>query len=103
MNWDNTTLFTDDTDADCEFRAEVREWVTANCPASLRHRPDRIEPPELKPWHRKLAERGWIAPHWPVYPGSAFRCHDRTTRRRSDGALYDRLANRDAGINFCER
>jgi hypothetical protein len=39
MSWDNTTLFTDDTDADCEFRAEVREWVTANCPASLRHRP----------------------------------------------------------------
>ena len=69
MGWDNTTLFTDDTDADRAFRAEVRDWVTANCPPSLRHRPDRIEPPELKPWHRKLADRGWIVPHWPVEHG----------------------------------
>jgi hypothetical protein len=57
MSWDNTRLFGDDTDAHRAFRPEVREWVTANCPASLRHRPDRIEPPALKLWHRKLAER----------------------------------------------
>jgi alkylation response protein AidB-like acyl-CoA dehydrogenase len=67
--WDNTILFTDDTDSDRAFRAEVRAWVTENCPPSLRNRPDRIEPPELKPWHRRLAERGWIAPHWPVEYG----------------------------------
>jgi alkylation response protein AidB-like acyl-CoA dehydrogenase len=67
--WDNTILFTDDTDADRAFRAEVRDWVNEHCPPALRRRPDRIEPPELKPWHRQLAERGWIAPHWPVEYG----------------------------------
>ncbi len=36
-----------------------------NLPADLCNRPLRIDPPELKPWHRKLYERGWIAPHWP--------------------------------------
>jgi alkylation response protein AidB-like acyl-CoA dehydrogenase len=69
MNWDNTTLFSDDNPADRAFREEVREWVGANCPKDLCHRPLRIDPPELKPWHRKLYERGWIAPHWPKQAG----------------------------------
>jgi alkylation response protein AidB-like acyl-CoA dehydrogenase len=63
--WDNTTLFVDDNAADRAFRAEVRDWVAANLPAELCNRSTRIDPPELKPWHRKLYERGWIAPHWP--------------------------------------
>jgi alkylation response protein AidB-like acyl-CoA dehydrogenase len=63
--WDNTTLFVDDNPADRAFRAEVREWIAQNLPAELCHRSRRIDPPELKPWHRKLYERGWIAPHWP--------------------------------------
>src|SRR5262252_3270007 len=69
MQWDNTTLFSDDDPADRAFRAEVREWVAANCPKQLRDRPLRIDPPELKPWHRKLHARGWIAPHWPKAAG----------------------------------
>ena len=47
----------------------VREWVEAHCPAELRDRPTRVTPPEMKPWHRKLYERGWIAPHWPKEVG----------------------------------
>ena len=69
MNWDNTTLFTDDNAADLAFRHEVREWIAANCPLHLINRPDRVNPPEMKPWHRKLHERGWIAPHWPLECG----------------------------------
>jgi len=65
MAWDNTTLFVDDDPADRAFRAEVRDWVAANVPAELCNRSTRIDPPALKPWHRKLYERGWIAPHWP--------------------------------------
>jgi len=60
---DNTTLFSDDNPADRAFREEVRAWIAANCPKELCDRPLRIDPPELKPWHRKLYERGWIAPH----------------------------------------
>jgi hypothetical protein len=63
--WDNTTLFVDDNPADRAFRAEVREWIAQNLPAELCNRSRRIDPPELEPWHRRLFERGWIAPHWP--------------------------------------
>ena len=65
MSWDNATLFADDDPADAAFRRDVREWVEANCPPELRNRPSRVTPPEVRPWHRKLYERGWIAPHWP--------------------------------------
>ena len=67
--WDNTTLFEDDNPSDRAFRAEVRAWIGANLPADLCNRPMRIPPPELKPWHRKLYEKGWIAPHWPKQYG----------------------------------
>jgi len=69
MQWDNTTLFSDDNPADRAFREEVRAWIAANCPKGLCDRPLRIDPPELQPWHRKLYERGWIAPHWPKSAG----------------------------------
>lgn len=65
MTWDNTTLFSDDNADDLAFRREVRQWIAGNCPPDLINRPDRVNPPEMKPWHRKLYERGWIAPHWP--------------------------------------
>ncbi len=65
MAWDNTTLFVDDDPADRAFREEVRTWIAENCPTELCNRSTRVDPPELKPWHRKLYERGWIAPHWP--------------------------------------
>jgi alkylation response protein AidB-like acyl-CoA dehydrogenase len=69
MPWDNTTLFVDDDPADRAFRQEAREWMSQNVPAALCHRTNRIDPPELKPWHRRLYERGWIAPHWPKQYG----------------------------------
>jgi len=69
VSWDNTTLFADDTPADRAFRQEVRDWIAANLPFELCNRATRIDPPELKPWHRKLYERGWIAPHWPKEHG----------------------------------
>ncbi len=69
MAWDNTNLFVDDDPGDRAFRQQVRDWVADNLPVELCNRPTRIDPPELKPWHRKLYERGWIAPHWPKEHG----------------------------------
>lgn len=60
MLWDNTTLFTDDDPADAAFRSEVRDWIDGHCPRELVNRPDRISPPELKPWHKTLCERGTV-------------------------------------------
>ena len=69
VQWDNTTLFADDDPDDRAFRHEVRAWIAQNLPGELCNRSTRIDPPELKPWHRKLYERGWIAPHWPKERG----------------------------------
>ena len=69
MPWDIASLFSDDTAEDRRFRAEVRDWVHDNCPRELCQQRHRIDPLALKPWHRRLYERGWIAPHWPKQYG----------------------------------
>jgi alkylation response protein AidB-like acyl-CoA dehydrogenase len=58
-------MFRHDSPDEAEFRQEVRAWLEANLPQSLRGRSARPPPDELMPWYRKLSERGWIAPHWP--------------------------------------
>jgi alkylation response protein AidB-like acyl-CoA dehydrogenase len=49
-----------------EFRADVREWIAGNLNPALRFLTFRPLPVDGMPWYRKLSERGWIAPHWPV-------------------------------------
>jgi alkylation response protein AidB-like acyl-CoA dehydrogenase len=65
------------------FRSETRDWLEANCPASMRW-PERGAPasqagddlcwggrkavydnPEARLWLERMAERGWTAPTWP--------------------------------------
>ena len=58
-------MFRQDTPAEAEFRKEVRTWLEANLPASLRNRTTRPLPDELMPWYHTLSRKGWIAPHWP--------------------------------------
>ncbi|MCY3620168.1 MAG: acyl-CoA dehydrogenase family protein [Gammaproteobacteria bacterium] len=57
-----------------EFRLEAREWLTANCPDSLRRglggytaggRKATYGNPDTKLWLDRMAERGWTAPTWP--------------------------------------
>ena len=62
-------MFRNDSSDEASFRAEVREWLEANLPASLRGRTDRPPPDEIMPWYRALSARGWIAPHWPKEHG----------------------------------
>ena len=59
------------TDLDA-FRKEVREWVEANFPASLRGKPnpmvrdERPEPtPDQEAWRKAVGEKGWGTPTWP--------------------------------------
>ena len=56
------------------FRGEVRGWLQANCPASLRRggggytaggRKAVYANPDTKLWLDRMAERGWTAPTWP--------------------------------------
>jgi alkylation response protein AidB-like acyl-CoA dehydrogenase len=64
--------------ADLEsFRAELREWLEANCPPSMRlpadlekeaywgGRRDDHPNPEAREWCRRMALRGFTAPRWP--------------------------------------
>jgi alkylation response protein AidB-like acyl-CoA dehydrogenase len=62
-------MFHHDTPEEEDFRREVREWLEANLPQSLRGRAVRPPPEEMMPWYKKLSQKGWIAPHWPKQHG----------------------------------
>src|SRR5690349_10888335 len=49
------------------FRAEVRAFIEANLPAGWKTRVPGDEPRSdvTMGFCRKLAEKGWFAPHWP--------------------------------------
>ena len=50
------------------FRDEVRVWIGANLPGELRDRVlsyRELSKDDLLRWHKTLAKKGWIAPHWP--------------------------------------
>jgi alkylation response protein AidB-like acyl-CoA dehydrogenase len=63
-----------------DFRAEVRQWLEANCPAAMR---TPIVPEEMvwggsnlvfgsedqRLWFERMRERGWFAPGWPAAYG----------------------------------
>ncbi len=51
------------------FRSEVRAWLEKNVPSDLREKVtyrEHLTRDDLVHWHRILAEKGWIAPAWPV-------------------------------------
>ena len=61
----------DFTPEDRAFQAEVRAFLAENLPDHLREGAARtpgvfVEPDIGMEWHRILAEKGWVAPHWPV-------------------------------------
>jgi alkylation response protein AidB-like acyl-CoA dehydrogenase len=62
-------MFRHDSPEEAAFRAEVRTWLEANLPATLRGRTNRPPPAELMPWYRTLSRKGWVAPHWPTQYG----------------------------------
>ncbi|MEW5687064.1 MAG: acyl-CoA dehydrogenase family protein [Pseudomonadota bacterium] len=59
------------------FRAEVRSWVEANFPASLKGKPnpmmreERGNPPsaDQEAWRKAVGEKGWGTPTWPAAYG----------------------------------
>lgn len=59
-----------------DFRAETRDWLEDNCPASMRApapetevigggKKQEYKNPEAKLWLDRMAARGWTAPMWP--------------------------------------
>jgi len=55
-----------------DFRDEVRSWLNDNLPKDLRTKVleyQHLDKEELLRWHRILAQKGWVAPAWPVQWG----------------------------------
>jgi alkylation response protein AidB-like acyl-CoA dehydrogenase len=55
--------------SDEAFRAEVRSFFEENYPEDLRYILRRARWAEMKEWWRRLYEKGWIAPNWPLEEG----------------------------------
>jgi alkylation response protein AidB-like acyl-CoA dehydrogenase len=61
------------------FRAEARDWIAANFPASLKGKPnplmreERDKPlsPDHEAWRKAMGEKGWGVPTWPKEYGAA--------------------------------
>jgi len=54
------------------FRHDVRAWITEAMPPELRAKADvdaHFDMPEVMRWHKILAAKGWVAPHWPKAHG----------------------------------
>ncbi len=63
------SLLRDDTPELVALRQRVRLWLEQHTPHGWRNRIDRISKPELRRWHRMVAEAGFAAPHWPKSVG----------------------------------
>ena len=55
-----------------QFRREVRSWIQESLPADLKAKAEvdaHFDMDETMRWHKILAQRGWVAPHWPAEHG----------------------------------
>jgi len=64
-----------------QFKTEVREWLEANCPESMRspYRSEadicwggldwQFQSEDQETWLRRMAQKGWTAPSWPLEYG----------------------------------
>ena len=64
-----------DTPEEAAFRAEVRAFIKQNLPSGLGGLAGEEEElsrgDAIKEWRKRLASKGWIAPHWPKEYGGA--------------------------------
>ena len=92
------------------FRAEVREWVEANCPASMRTpggeedavwggRRATYPNPDAKLWLDRMAERGWTVPTWPAeYGGGGLSADQNKVLQQELGRIGARSPLQSFGI-----
>src|SRR5438045_982598 len=93
------------------FRREVRTWLEANCPASMRTpqrgdiddvwggRRAKWEHPDQQVWLGRMAGRGWTAPTWPKeYGGGGLSPAEARVLEQELRSLGCRIALRSFGL-----
>ena len=89
--------FLEDSKEDAAFRIEVRDWLEKNLPRELRGWSVRPPPELISPWHRKLFEKGWIAPHWPTeFGGTNMKLTQRLILQEESGRIGAPVLSRQA-------
>lgn len=89
--------FLQDSKEDAAFRKDVRAWLEENLPQELRGWSTRPPPELMTPWHRKLYEKGWIAPHWPTeYGGSDMKLTQQLILQEETGRIGAPVLSRQA-------
>ncbi len=92
------------------FRAEVRDWLAANCPESMRTpmpenetvwggRGEKFANPDSEIWLQRMAERGWTCPTWPQeYGGGGLSSDENRVLQEELRAINARPALQSFGI-----
>jgi len=93
------------------FRAEVRQWLEANCPQSMRKpirsREDmlwggsrmRFHSEDQRVWFERMRDRGWIVPGWPkAYGGGGLSPREQRILEQEMRALGCRTPLYNLGI-----
>ncbi|MFK7914657.1 MAG: acyl-CoA dehydrogenase family protein [Pseudomonadales bacterium] len=92
------------------FRAETRDWLEANCPASMRTptpedevvwggRTQTFKNPESELWLQRMAEKGWTCPTWPTeYGGGGLGADENKILQQEMGRINARLPVQSFGI-----
>ena len=92
------------------FRAEVRQWLEANCPPSMRTPITSAEmlwsgsenvflSEDQRLWFERMRDRGWFVPGWPVeYGGAGLSAREQRVLEQEMAALGCRQPQYNLGI-----
>lgn len=68
--WEHSAaLLRNDTPELNRLRLEVRGWLEKNTPAEWRYCISVLSKDDQRTWHKRVAEAGYAAPHWPACYG----------------------------------
>ncbi len=95
------------------FQKEVRDWLQANCPESMRHpygsekdacwggRGFQFQSEDQRLWLERMGERGWTAPTWPSeYGGGGLDREQTKILKKEMARINARPALYSFGINM---
>jgi len=96
-----------------DFRQQVRDWLEANCPESMRSpyrdetdicwggRGFRFKSEDQRLWLERMAERGWTAPTWPrEYGGGGLDREQEKILKEELARLHARQPLMSCGISM---